>query len=145
MEKFRMVSNFEHDSILKNKPPRKISIKIFLESNLLIEIFRSISINLSKTFQVSRHVRNRNPFPNVKRRKKKKKLFEIAHHRLTNLNNNDDRTTTIRGTNRTSLTHHMRSMMLMMHSMMMMMSLLLSVMLGMMLAAPVRWISVIKD
>lgn len=139
-----MVSNFEHDSILKNKTPRRISIKIFLESNLLIEIFRSISINLSKTFQVSRHVRNRNPFPNVKR-KRKKKLFEIAHHRLTNLNNNDDRMTTIRGTNRTSLTHHMRSMMLMMHSMMMMMSLLLSVMLGMMLAAPVRWISVIKD
>lgn len=44
-----------------------------------------------------------------------------------------------------ALTHRMRSMMLMMHSMMMMMSLLLSVMLGMMLAAPVRWISVIKD
>lgn len=41
------------------------------------------------------------------------------------------------------LTHHMRSMMLMMHCMMM--SLLLSVMFSMMLAAPVRRVSVIKD
>lgn len=83
-------------------------------------------------------------------KEKEKKNFSklIERPSPTNLaftTRNNDQMTTIRDTNRTSLTHHMRSMMLMMHSMMMMMSLLLSVMLGMMLAAPVRWISVIKD